>query len=142
MTSQYICASAVGMVGATGDDATHETPACQPFVYDWTEEEAAVHGYAKVVDALSLSSAVSDSPQVWGSDEANAIVGTDGTQYRPNHRIGSLLPTYISDIYRTVDLIHVETYKWHGITLRRYGLQVLPCRTSIWRSSFRYCASG
>jgi hypothetical protein len=126
MSTQYICASAVGAVGATGDEATHEPPACKPFDYDWSEQDAIAHGYSKVRHRGGNRRPVLSwgRGKVWGTAAANAIVGTDASQYEPNEKIGKLLSTYINDIYRSAYLGFNKEYTWKGIRLRRYGLQV------------------
>jgi len=85
-----------------------EYPACAHFQHEWTREEAEAMGYR-----LAFNSAY-----------ANRIAGTDASMFGRPVTSEKLL-VYISDIYRTAFLgLKDIVYDWHGIQLRRYGLQM------------------
>eukprot|EP00604_Paraphysomonas_vestita_P000985 CAMPEP_0174819136 /NCGR_PEP_ID=MMETSP1107-20130205/2183_1 /TAXON_ID=36770 /ORGANISM="Paraphysomonas vestita, Strain GFlagA" /LENGTH=502 /DNA_ID=CAMNT_0016032065 /DNA_START=665 /DNA_END=2173 /DNA_ORIENTATION=+ len=82
-------------------------PACQNYQADWTPEQALAKGYV----------------QAFATDYANRIEGTDGNMFG-SPILGDQVQIYVSDIYRTVFLNYEkDTTDWHGVTLRRYGLQ-------------------
>jgi hypothetical protein len=89
-------------------------PACAPFQYEWTEEEARAHGYG----------------YGWSNDYSNRINGTDGQSFgRPVHT--PKLQMYISDIYRSLYLVNTETVNdWYDVPLRRYQIQVNDLKNS------------
>ena len=83
-------------------------PSCYPYQASWTAEEATAMGYV----------------QPFVTDYANRIAGTDGNMFGAP-TISDKLQVYISDIYRTVYLqFSKDTTDWHGVTLRRYALQL------------------
>ena len=84
-------------------------PACDHFQAEWTYDDAKAEsmGYG----------------QGWSDSYSNRIAGSDGVSYgRPV--TDPKVSMYISDIYRSVYAEHKSTPSdWHGIPLRRYGLQ-------------------
>jgi hypothetical protein len=83
-------------------------PACQNYQSTWTPEEALASGYV----------------QAFATDYANRIDGTDGNMFGAP-TLSDQVQIYVSDIYRTVFLNYEkDTTDWHGVTLRRYGLQL------------------
>jgi hypothetical protein len=82
-------------------------PFCEPFQLEWNASMAESKGYVLV----------------WASDYANRIAGTDGNLFGAPANTEKVL-LYINDIYRTAYSIYEkDTTDWHGVTLRRYGVQ-------------------
>lgn len=83
-----------------------EFPACPYFQYEWTEEEAAAHGYT--------------TP--FATDFANGIRGTDANMFGRPVRTNKL-QVFVSDIYRSVYLEEQSQMDWAGINLKVFGIQ-------------------
>lgn len=87
-------------------DDTSEYPACPYYQRDWTDKQAAQHGYTVP----------------WGSDYACRIAGTDGNMFgRPvtSHK----LQVFIGDMFRGFFLSHQGSVDWYGIKLHKYMMQ-------------------
>ncbi|KAJ1438553.1 CD36 family-domain-containing protein [Ochromonadaceae sp. CCMP2298] len=81
-------------------------PACEFFDLTWTNEQAAAKGYV----------------QPFRGDWANRVAGTDAMSFgRPVTT--EKLAVFISDIYRSVFLEHVDDVDWAGVPLKRYTIQ-------------------
>lgn len=107
-TIQWICLDVTKSQQAPGYQQGVNFPACQNYQADWTSEEALAKGYV----------------QAFATDYANRIEGTDGNMFGAP-TLGDQVQIYVSDIYRTVYLKYTkDTTDWHGITLRRYQLQL------------------
>lgn len=83
-----------------------EFAACEHFQYEWDEATATAKGYTKP----------------FATDYANRIQGTDGNMFGRPVR-SKKLQLFISDIYRSAYLAEEGEIDWHGITLKKYGLQ-------------------
>lgn len=108
MTTQYVCVSAGDSQQPEDWDDGTQFAACAHFQTEWNETEAEAAGYALA----------------FKGDYANRIAGTDAQMFgRPV--TSEKLQVYVSDIYRTAFLQHShDTTDWHGISLRRYTLQM------------------
>lgn len=107
-TTQYVCV--YPMDSQPPNDGYIEGvnfPFCEPFQLEWNASVAESKGYVPV----------------WASDYANRIAGTDGNLFGAPANTEKVL-LYINDIYRTAFSIYEkDTTDWHGVTLRRYGVQ-------------------
>jgi hypothetical protein len=107
-TTQYVCV--YPMDSQPPDDGYVEGenfPFCEPFQLEWNASVAESKGWVLV----------------WATDYANRIAGTDGNLFGAPANTEKVL-LYINDIYRTAYSIYQkDTEDWHGVTLRRYGVQ-------------------
>jgi len=58
----------------------------------------------------------------WNTSEANQIMGGDGTVYHPFIKRTEMLPAYISDICRSINLSYAADIDFHGIKAFRFRL--------------------
>jgi len=65
---------------------------------------------------------LSGSIPMWGTDEANRIRGTDGTQFHMGVKKEQQLEVYVSELYREVPISYNTTINFKDIELYRYML--------------------
>ncbi|GMH63395.1 hypothetical protein TL16_g03699 [Triparma laevis f. inornata] len=111
MTEMYVCVDYTfacdGVIPPSPDLDAGEIPVCHKFQYDWTDREIFCHGYVPMFNGY----------------EANKIEGTDATQSGDLPVRGDYMQVFISDLYRSSRLKYFgDVDDWHGITLRRYGI--------------------
>ena len=56
----------------------------------------------------------------WGSDDCNAIRGTDGSIFHPNIQKNETLYLFNKDLCQSLPLVYQEEVKHQGITTYRY----------------------
>lgn len=107
-TTQYVCVYPMDSQPANDSYVEGQNfPFCEPFQLEWNASTAEEKGYVLV----------------WATDYANRIAGTDGNLFGAP-TISEKVLLYINDIYRTAYSIYQkDTTDWHGVTLRRYGVQ-------------------
>jgi hypothetical protein len=108
MTHMYVCPSAVNNCPDTNEalNCVEGTCYCYKFQYEWSKDEAECHGYYPM----------------FATDDANVIIGTDGTQ-TGQFPMKDDIQVFIDDLYRSSKLTFKgERDDFHGITLRRYGI--------------------
>jgi len=104
MTSQFVCVD----TSKTSSRIKDDVPTCAQFQLDWTTEEARENGWEKM----------------FSGNGANVIEGTDGSQTGWEGKIldDEMLPVYIDDLYRSVQLRYSGDVEDWYIPLRRYGI--------------------
>ncbi|CAE7750897.1 unnamed protein product [Symbiodinium microadriaticum] len=106
-TTQYVCVEPMDSQNESQYTEGEEFPWCEPFQLEWNKSTAYDKGYVLV----------------FATDYANRIQGTDGNMFGAPADSEKML-MYINDIYRTAYSIYQkDTTDWHGIRLRRYGVQ-------------------
>jgi len=73
------------------------------------------------MDYVRVQSPTGDIP-MWGTDEANRIRGTDGTQFHMGVKKGQQLEVYVSELYREVPISYNTTINFKDIELYRFML--------------------
>jgi hypothetical protein len=130
-TTQYVCVYPMNSQAEDGYVEGQEFPWCEPFQLEWDEATAYSKGYVLV----------------FATPYANRIAGTDGNMFGAPADSEKVL-MYINDIYRTAFSIYEkDTDDWHGITLRRYGVQNKDSQNATMNPSegwqyYNYAPSG
>jgi len=130
-TSQWVCLDTTKSEQAPDYVQGQEFPACAHYQAEWTPQEAEAHGYT----------------QAFATEYANRIGGTDGQMFGAP-TTSEKIQMYVFDIYRTLFLQYEgDNSDWHGVTLRRYGLQMKDLQNYTMNPSeawqyYNYAPSG
>lgn len=104
-----------------------QAPSCAHFEESWTDEQAKAAGYV----------------QPFATPYSNRIEGTDGNMFGRPVRT-EFLQVFSYDIYRSGFMQYKgDVYDWHGIKLRRYGIQAMDMFNSTLNpGNAQYYANG
>ncbi len=106
MTHQRVCLAPTPCRGSYPPECTEEPCTCHPHQAEWTEEEASCHGWHSM----------------FATPESNEIRGTDATMTGRIPLDEKYVEVFISDLYRSSELLFQGEVDWDGVTLRRYGI--------------------
>lgn len=111
MTSEYVCPDATASPGGFGDNDLEIEPTCGSYHSEWTQAEAAAHGWYLAWDGPP--------------EGASAVHGTTGLQFPPqwDNDKKNERTLFLDDIYRTLTLDVKSNTKVGSIHTQRLGIR-------------------